>query len=339
MERARDELFAGAALAGDEDGGRRVGDALEDRVDAQDGFALADDPEASAGTFAGLFASRLGVGQIARAQRLLDDGAHLGLVEGLGDVVEGPGFQRLDRVVDRAVGREHHDRKLGVDAQRLPEKLHPVHLRHAKVGDDQIDVVLAKQREARLAVLGGVDFVAVAGELRGEDPSQVRLRRRRRGFAFVRGASWGAGSCETFYEIEPVWSTVDVTMVRGGRFTTKSRRVGMRLPLRTWVFSGDHLTRLDGSLGGGNQDLVPLLYHGPDRSRSQGRSRGICCRPGFVQRGRLCDGHPLLERRLSARLYGARAAPQLGARVRAERGSPRSGERTRDFSAAQARRG
>ena len=41
VQRARDELLAGAALAGDEHGGRRVGDALEHGVELEDGSGSA----------------------------------------------------------------------------------------------------------------------------------------------------------------------------------------------------------------------------------------------------------------------------------------------------------
>ena len=46
VDRAGDELLAGAGLAGDEDGGRCVGDLLDDREDLLERRGAADEPEA-----------------------------------------------------------------------------------------------------------------------------------------------------------------------------------------------------------------------------------------------------------------------------------------------------
>ena len=105
---------------------------------------------------------RVGAGEVAGAQRLLDDDADLVLVEGLGDVVEGARLERLDRVVDGAVRGEHDHRPRGIVAERGAEQIHPVDLGHAQIGDHQVDVVLLEEGERRLAVLRGVDLVAVA---------------------------------------------------------------------------------------------------------------------------------------------------------------------------------
>src|SRR5262249_1975497 len=87
VERARDELLAGAALAGDEHRRRRVGDALEHVVDLGEAVRRADDPEARAAR-PGLRRRRLLAGELPRLQRLADDLADLVLVERLREVIE-----------------------------------------------------------------------------------------------------------------------------------------------------------------------------------------------------------------------------------------------------------
>jgi hypothetical protein len=143
VQRARDELLARAALARDEHGRRHVGDALEHGVDAENGLALADDAEPRARSARRLLARRLRAGEIARAQRLANDRANLGLIERFGDVVESACFQGFDGVVDGAVRREDDDGQFGIGSQRLPQELEPVHLGHPQVGDDEVDVVFA----------------------------------------------------------------------------------------------------------------------------------------------------------------------------------------------------
>ena len=138
VQRARDELLAGAALAGDEHRGRRVGDALEHRVERRGSLGLSPMipkravPRASARP-ASRVASAPARSRVRSALR--DDGAHLALVERLGQVVERAGLQRLDRVVDGAVRGDHHDRQLGIVAQRCAQELHAVDLGHAQIGD------------------------------------------------------------------------------------------------------------------------------------------------------------------------------------------------------------
>ncbi len=164
VQRAGDELLAGAALPRDEHRGGAVGHALEHRVDLVQPRGAADDAEARArDEVRGL--RRLLPREVTRAQRLGDDLAHLVFVEGLGEVVEGAGLQRLDRGVDGAVRGDHHHGQIGIFAQRLAEQGHAVHLRHAQIGDHEVDVVLAERSEPLLAVLREEHVVAVPREL------------------------------------------------------------------------------------------------------------------------------------------------------------------------------
>src|SRR5204863_4258649 len=108
VQGARDELLARARLARDQDGGRRVGDLLDDGVNLLDGGRLADQAEAAAARR--LLGARVATRERERGQRLGDDLADLLLLEGLLQVVEGAQLDGLDGALDRAVRRYHDDR-------------------------------------------------------------------------------------------------------------------------------------------------------------------------------------------------------------------------------------
>jgi hypothetical protein len=99
VERARDELLAGAALARDEHRARRVRDLLDDLIDLRHRRGLPDEPVAAR-------LARLGadvaLAQLARARGLSDHVLELALLERL-LMVERAELQRLDRRADGAV--------------------------------------------------------------------------------------------------------------------------------------------------------------------------------------------------------------------------------------------
>ncbi len=68
-----------------------------------------------------------------------DDDLQLLDVEGLDDVVQGPGLQGLDGLGDAAVGRDHDDRDVGQVLPGVAEDVHAVGLGHLDVGDDQVE--------------------------------------------------------------------------------------------------------------------------------------------------------------------------------------------------------
>ena len=63
------------------------------------------------------------------------------------------------------MGRQHHDRSGWVVAQRGAQQLHAVELRHAKIRDYEVDVVLSKERQSALSVFRDVNLIPIAGKL------------------------------------------------------------------------------------------------------------------------------------------------------------------------------
>src|SRR5712691_4740111 len=129
MNRPRDQLLAGAALALDQhgrDGIRGIRDLL---VDGQHAGGPADDP------FRRHVAVRLGRHRrrIAR-ERTRDGRAHLRDVERLADVVEGPRAYRLDGGLERAEAADQHDLARGAGLLERLEDIEP------RLGPIQVDV-------------------------------------------------------------------------------------------------------------------------------------------------------------------------------------------------------
>ena len=68
-----------------------------------------------------------------------DDDLQLLDVEGLDDVIQGAGLQGVDGLLDAAVGGDHDDRDLGVQAFDELQDVHAARLGHLDVGDDEVD--------------------------------------------------------------------------------------------------------------------------------------------------------------------------------------------------------
>ena len=118
MDGPGDQLLAGAGLARDQHGGHGLGDALDDGEDLLHLRALADDVcEGEALLERGPQVEVL-VLELFPLHRLADDDLQLFDVEGLGDVVDRPRLQRLDRGPRGGVGGDHHEgngRAAGLD--------------------------------------------------------------------------------------------------------------------------------------------------------------------------------------------------------------------------------
>ena len=85
--------------------------------------------------------------QRALAERLVGDEQQLLDLERLGDVVVRAELDRADRGLDRAERGDHHDvRRLG-QRHHAADQIEAVHLRHAQVGDDQIEAIGARELE------------------------------------------------------------------------------------------------------------------------------------------------------------------------------------------------
>jgi hypothetical protein len=107
------ELLAGSALAPDQDGEIGLGDLL-DRLEDLPHRRTGADQLIEAVLALHLLTKQTDLTLEAMAlERTRDDHADLVVVEGLGHVVVGAGLHRLDRDLLRAMGRDHHDPRLG----------------------------------------------------------------------------------------------------------------------------------------------------------------------------------------------------------------------------------
>ena len=149
VDRARDELLAGSALAGDQNR-RPAGRSLDDQVEhLLHPRAAADD----AGEALVLRLQTLAQGGVLRHQLppldgVADDDQHLVVLERLGDVVERAALHRRDRGLDRRKGRDHQDRQVVVELLQLVEQREPVHAGHHDVDYGGVERERARQLEA-----------------------------------------------------------------------------------------------------------------------------------------------------------------------------------------------
>ena len=150
MDRARDQLLAGAALAGD-----RARDAVEPAIrctsddDVAHRLALRDDVAEAELLLDLALQPRDLAAQRALAERLVGDEQQLLDLERLGDVVVRAELDRADRGLDRAERGDHHDvRRLG-QRHHAADQIEAVHLRHAQVGDDEIEPLARARPRAR----------------------------------------------------------------------------------------------------------------------------------------------------------------------------------------------
>ena len=122
------------------------------------------------------------VGPLARAQQAatLDGSIHeqaqrRGAFDRLLDVVEGAALHRLHRRLDRCVGREQDDLRVGKLGPHLGQEGEPAAAGHLEVGDDHVER-LAVQDLGRFTAVGGRhDVVSVSGQRRGEQRPQPLL--------------------------------------------------------------------------------------------------------------------------------------------------------------------
>ena len=169
VQQARHDLLAGAALAGDQDGGVGAGDALDGAHDRRHRVRGVQQQRA-------IFGRRL-VGLLAAvAHRARHDHAQLfGVVQGLAEVVERALLHRVDGVGHRAVGgdQQHHGRRHFL-LQRGQQGA-AVHHRHADVAEHDVERRLAGQLEGGPAVAGVAHLVAVVGEHPHQEPAEGGL--------------------------------------------------------------------------------------------------------------------------------------------------------------------
>ena len=164
MDGACDDLLAGAAFAVDQHGGGGRRHALDHFADVKHRGAGGDEVlEPVAQRHLGLLRDDDRVVLDARLGSL-DGRQHLVDLEGLGYVVEGAAFHRVDRRLDGGIGGEQDHGKLRLEGLDRADQLQPVHRRHPQIRDDQVDSAFADDLERLVAVLGRHGLVSVGLE-------------------------------------------------------------------------------------------------------------------------------------------------------------------------------
>jgi len=151
------EFLAGAALAGDEHRGAGRGDLAELGDDGVHGRRVADDALEAEPLVELALELGIGAGQALGLGALLDDGAQLVDIQGLGQVGRGPGLHGTDGRLDGEVlAGEDHDLGLGQLALGLGQDLQAADAVHDQVGQDDVEVLLLDQPQG-IAAGGGHD--------------------------------------------------------------------------------------------------------------------------------------------------------------------------------------
>ena len=139
MDGAGDQLFAGAALAADDDGAVGGGDGADGLLEPAHGLALADEIVErvvlrGVALEGGVLLAQLGAvqGQGGGAQHIFEEFGTFA------DVVEGSGVEGLDGNFGVIDGGDDDDHGVGRDAARVLEDFHAGDAGHAHVGDDNV---------------------------------------------------------------------------------------------------------------------------------------------------------------------------------------------------------
>ena len=106
------------------------------------------------------------------AQDGLDPRQQLGAAERLGDVVVGADLEADDAVDLVALGRQDDHRRRHALAAQDAEHLDAAHAGQHHVEEDEVEPLAAGGLERRLAIGGGGDLVALAGQVEGERLAQ-----------------------------------------------------------------------------------------------------------------------------------------------------------------------
>ncbi len=165
VDGAGDEFLAGAAFSGDQHAAGLRSDGF-DQVEEIAHFGAGADDVIEAGEAAELAAQFAGfLAQSLIFGDALDGGAKL--VEqaiALDDVAVGAEIHGVNGGVDRGhAGNQDEDRG-GRDFLGIPQKLDAVHIRHADIGDDDVENLRGEAALGGLAVGDNFDFVAFLAE-------------------------------------------------------------------------------------------------------------------------------------------------------------------------------
>jgi hypothetical protein len=137
---AGQDLLAGAALAGDEDGGVGGGDGLGEADDLEEGAVLPDGPALARGVAALdlLLEGHVLVLELAGLGGAAAEGDEVVVGEGFLEVVEGAAVDGLDGGLEGGLGGHEDDGDLGVPIPDGGQDVHAGDAGHADVGDDDV---------------------------------------------------------------------------------------------------------------------------------------------------------------------------------------------------------
>ena len=161
---ARNQLLAGAALAGDHQREVRLHETSEHAVDFLHGRRATNQRHTVLLVILQLRRLLLRLGE-----RALDDGEQFGEVEGLRQIVVSALFRSLDRRHERVLRTHHEDGKLRPRLLDARQQIEGVFVRHDDVGDYDIALTACHPAPERGSIGGDADIVAGARKRLVED--------------------------------------------------------------------------------------------------------------------------------------------------------------------------
>ena len=165
---AGDEFLAGAALAGDEDGGIGGADGFDGLEDALHGRALPDDVGGMRHVGDGFLEAGVLLQGVAMRHGLAHEVRDLVGIERLVDVVVGAVLERGDGGLDRGVAGHDDDQHVGIDFVQAALQLDAIGAAHLDIDERDIEGLLGHAGERFVGALGGGHVVAFFGKPFGE---------------------------------------------------------------------------------------------------------------------------------------------------------------------------
>ena len=92
--------------------------------------------------------------QSAVFRHAINQNAELIEIDGLGEVIPGPGFHGADRGFDAAVGGHDHRFDFRIDPLRFPQDLQTVHSGHSEIEQDQVKRTVPEELNRLFSVFG-----------------------------------------------------------------------------------------------------------------------------------------------------------------------------------------
>jgi hypothetical protein len=175
VDRARDELLAGAALAVDQNGRLGVGHFVHHVKHLLHLFALTDDGAKVGALLELLLQEHVLRAHTLHVERVADHHLDLVVLGVLNEVVEGALIDGLDGRLLRRVRGHDDDRHGRIQAADLLQHFHPVHPRHFDVGQDHVELARRDFFHRLLPGAHGGDVVAFLSQHDGKELAHALL--------------------------------------------------------------------------------------------------------------------------------------------------------------------